>query len=680
MRKSIYILAFILLFVFSCKNGLNDNVNLKELKVQNFVLSPAFTPECIEYEATSQNFEYKVQVTAYPEDENAIVNIEYLYNRINVLVTSSNGKMKKNYVVKLQPFPLYDLGLTSLSLFSASKEIPFKQEFSKEKTNYEALIPFSLNSELDVIYKINYPLAKVEIKKEPANLDVLAGAKQIITINIAEAKYGLSKQYVIKCVRQSLDENTNIESLHVLNKKAYRVKDGEFYSLVPFKMSQKDIEKNIIVTAESSLANVEVVEADSSQLSDVEGAKKNYNIKVTAENTSKIKNYTLVLERGKPLDVKVESVSVRDIIATKKIDGSFFLFLPESIEATKIENDVKLTFEGGEEYSYIVKAINQKPLGSSSLSFKEFQALIYLGDDVLTIDLTIFRDLEKKEDRALVEVIKKDLNFIGKMPSWLESSNPDYRDLIGAFKEGNNILIKPFSIGKYEVTYQLWKGVYNWAVEHSYYFENKGKCGSSNSGDLRQPVSDVSWRDAIVWCNAYSEMLGKEAVYYSDAECKKPIKTSVTSYEFSEKYIEDAGSIDMPYMKKEASGFRLPFSDEWELASRGGDPTNSLHWNFKYAGSNELEEVAVFFPSEVKDKSTAVVGSKLENRLELYDMSGNVFEWCADTLTDGTNYYKVQRGGAFYSYPASTCVTFTGIAFSYKHYNNRGFRIATSLK
>ena len=259
--------------------------------------------------------------------------------------------MKKKYVVKLQPFPLYDLGLTSLSLFSASKEIPFKQEFSKEKTNYEALIPFSLNAELDVVYKINYPLAKVEIKKEPANLDVLAGAKQIITINIAEAKYGLSKQYVIKCVRQSLDENTNIESLHVLNKKAYRVKDGEFYSLVPFKMSQKDIEKNIIVTAESSVANVEVVEADSSQLSDVEGARKNYNIKVTAENTSKIKNYTLILERGKPLDVKVESVSVRDIIATKKIDGSFFLFLPESMEATKIENDVKLTFEGGEEYS-----------------------------------------------------------------------------------------------------------------------------------------------------------------------------------------------------------------------------------------------------------------------------------------------------------------------------------------
>ena len=120
MKKNIYLLSFALLLVISCKNGLNDNVNLKELKLQNFVLHPAFTPLRTEYEATSSKFEYKIQVTAYPEDENAIVNIEYLYNQINILVTSSSGKSKRNYVVKLQTFSLYDLGLASLSLFSAS--------------------------------------------------------------------------------------------------------------------------------------------------------------------------------------------------------------------------------------------------------------------------------------------------------------------------------------------------------------------------------------------------------------------------------------------------------------------------------------------------------------------------------------------------------------------------------
>ena len=387
----------------------------------------------------------------------------------------------------------------------------------------------------------------------------------------------------------------------------------------------------------------------------------------------------MTLERATPIDVKVKSVTVKDFQATKKADGSFFVFLPKYLDATKIENDVKLTFEDGE-YSYTIKAVNQKTLGSSSLSFKEFKALIYLGNEVESVGITIFRELTKKEDRELIDVIKEELNFTGKTPSWLENSNPDHKDLIGAFKDGQAVSIKPFSIGKYEVTAELWRGVYNWASEHNYYFENKGKCGSSNSGDIRQPVSDVAWRDVIVWCNAYSEMLGKEAFYYSDSECKKPIKTSVTSFENREKYIETAGSIDMPYMKREANGFRLPFSNEWELSARGGDPTNDLHWNFKYAGSNELEEVAVFFPSEVKNKSTAVVGSKLGNRLELYDMSGNVFEWCADTLTDGTHYWKAQRGGAFYSYPVSPCVTFSGLAESFKHYNNRGFRLATSFK
>lgn len=679
MKERICILGLWLLFVVSCKNGLNDNVNLKELKIQNFVLSPAFNPACTEYEAISPNFEYKTQVTAYPEDENAFVNIQYLYNQINILVISSNGKTTKKYVVKLQVFSFYDLGLSSLSIFSDGKEIPFTEDFSKQKTNYEALIPFSLNTELDVVYKIKYPSVKVEINKDPKDIGATVGSNQIISINITEPRYGLSKKYTIRCIRQNLDENTNIDFVSVLNKKAYRLKD-EFHSIVPFNIEQKDIEKSIVVVSESSIANVLVAEVDASPLSNIAGIKKNYTITVTAENTSKTKSYKLVLERNKPLDIKVESVTVKNIKATKKIDGSFFVFLPQNIEATKIENDVKLVFEGGEEYSYTIKAINQKPLGTSSLSFKEFQALIYWGDEQLSIGLTIFRELAEKEDRDVIEVVKDELNFVGKTPSWLENSNPDYRDLIGAFKEGVSISIRPFSIGKYEVTYELWKGVYNWALEHGYYFENKGKCGSSNSGNLRQPVSDVAWRDVIVWCNAYSEMLGKEAVYYSDSECKKLIKTSVTAYENREKYIEDAGSIDMPYINSVSDGFRLPFSNEWELSSRGGDPTNNLHWNFKYAGSDELSEVAVFFPSNAKDKSTAVVGSKLGNKLDLYDMSGNVFEWCADTLTDGTNFYKAQRGGAFYSQIISNCVTFTGVASSWQHYNNRGFRIATSLK
>lgn len=678
MKKHIYTLCLILLFVVSCKNRASDNVNLKELKIENFVLFPSFSPENTEYEATSEKVEYKTQVTAYPEDESAIINIQYLYNQINVVVKSLHGTATKKYTIKLKTFPLYDLGLTSLSLFSGDKELSFKEEFSKQKTNYKALVPFSFTEELNVVYKINYPSAMVEIQKEPLRLDVLAESKQVITIKITEPKFGFSKQYTIKCFRQSLDENTNIDFVSVLDKKAYRIKD-EFYSFVPFKMSQKEIEKSIIAKAESPVAKVELNEVDTIPLASIQGAKKEYIIKIKAEDALKTKDYKLTLERASLKDVKVKSVSVRNIQATKKADGSFFLFLPQGVDATKIENDVKIIFEDGE-YSYSIKAINQKMLGDSSLSFKEFKAFITLGDEVENIDLTIFRELKNSEDRKIIEVINQDLNFEGKTPSWLESSNPDYKDLVGAFKEGKTISIKPFSIGKYEVTYEMWQGVYNWALEHGYYFENKGKCGSSNSGDARQPVSDVAWRDVIVWCNAYSEMLGKEAVYYSDEECKKTIKTSITSYENREKYIEDTGSVDTPYMKREADGFRLPFSTEWELAARGGEPTNDLHWNFKYAGSNEIEEVAVFFPSEAKDKITAIVGSKLGNRLELHDMSGNVFEWCADTLTDGTNFWKAQRGGAFYSYPLSLCVTFTGFASSWQHYTNRGFRLATSIK
>jgi len=90
--------------------------------------------------------------------------------------------------------------------------------------------------------------------------------------------------------------------------------------------------------------------------------------------------------------------------------------------------------------------------------------------------------------------------------------------------------VTAFSLGKYEVTYELWHAVRTWATNNGYVIVNAGREGSNGTiGAVPttakfHPVSSVNWRDALVWCNAYSELAGKTPVYCSDAAI--PIKSS----------------------------------------------------------------------------------------------------------------------------------------------------------
>lgn len=193
------------------------------------------------------------------------------------------------------------------------------------------------------------------------------------------------------------------------------------------------------------------------------------------------------------------------------------------------------------------------------------------------------------------------------------------------------VQIQPFLLAKYAVTMELYDAITNSTL--------------NNFDKNHKPVVNISWNDAIAFCNVLSKKAGLKE-YYSISDGGQIVKCNLGS-----------------------NGYRLPSEAEWQYACKAS--TNGYTYG-------KLHDIAWY--NENSNGEIHDVGQKEPNAWGLYDMLGNVWEWCYD-LYDETVYgsYRIFRGGSWAETARGCGATCRRRSHPTFHIDDLGFRLARSI-
>lgn len=222
---------------------------------------------------------------------------------------------------------------------------------------------------------------------------------------------------------------------------------------------------------------------------------------------------------------------------------------------------------------------------------------------------------------------------------------------------------------KYLVTQDIWQEIM--------------KDNPSNFQGEKRPVDSVTWWEALEYCNKLSEKYNLEPVYDLSQRKQGILKIFQLNSEVVYPDVAD-------FQKTE--GFRLPTQIEWEWFARGGEiAIQEETFEYKYSGSDNIDEVAWY--NMTASNKTHNVGLKKANQLGLYDCTGNIWEWCYDTIEgsipqsalyiytalDSSKKYRELRGGSWANGVDTSTVTFRDYYDASYGESNIGFRIVRTI-
>ncbi|HQO08548.1 MAG TPA: formylglycine-generating enzyme family protein [Clostridiales bacterium] len=301
-------------------------------------------------------------------------------------------------------------------------------------------------------------------------------------------------------------------------------------------------------------------------------------------NGQQITEYKNIKLPPKEHSVKIEMSKVQPVekkISLKRNEKKTIDLFPQiftgTVQITVIPEgaNIELSEAGGEKYTSTgSKSFSNVPAGTYRLKVSKKGFKTAAEDVIVTKDAKINKKIKLEEgyDAGKDFVFVEGGKFQMGSNMWSDEGPP------------HDVTLNDYYISKTEVT-------------QAQYQELTGKNPSEFKGE-NNPVDQLSWYEAVEFCNKLSEKEGLEKCY--------------------------SGSGDNIICNFKADGYRLPTEAEWEYAARGGNKSEG----FEYSGSKDINEVAEYAGNN--DKSTKKVAGKKPNELGIYDMSGNMEEWCWD--------------------------------------------------